>query len=46
MSWFPCLCGHRTDEHYLRGTSRNGPCKAGGCSCQAFKATDKPPRRD
>jgi len=36
----------RDVEHYLRGSARNGPCKANGCSCQDFKATNKPPHRD
>lgn len=37
MSWFPCLCGHRIDDHYRVRTQRHGPCKGRDCTCKSFR---------
>ncbi len=45
MSWFPCRCDHRIDDHFLAGTRRHGPCKLPACACGEFRPARKPPRK-
>ena len=45
MSWVPCLCDHRIDDHFLLGSRRHGPCKTAGCACAEFRPTNRPPER-